>query len=395
MKGQVTDPEFLSSIRSIDVQLYLRSRGWKPIATTMQTEAVDWEFIGVDRSVEVTVPRNARWRDYARRVREVLAELSKLEGRSENAIAQDIQRASRDIIRVRAVVDGRTDGSIPLEDGSLLARSARSLMLAAACAAHEPRRAYGQRKPAPATEYLRGLSMGQTEVGSFVLTVLSPVPPAFTQQTALPFVDAAATPDHYNRRVTRTLSTALGAVTRATEASIATGDITPFDDAVAEGVSADLCESLGILRECATVSAVSISVGWAPARPEPTQLPTLHEFTPDAIEYIGAAGRALRERSPVDDFEVLGIVIAIDRPTGDPYQASDAFAGVATVLTDVDGNPRKVRIAVFGEDWTKAHDAMKLGLLLSCRGELTREGKHYVLRNPRSISAIALDADEQ
>ena len=38
--------------------------------------------------------------------------------------------------------------------------------------------------------------------------------------------------------------------------------------------------------------------------------------------------------------------------------------------------------------------AMKLGLLLSCRGELTREGKHYVLRNPRSISAIAPDADE-
>jgi len=388
VKGQVTDPEFLSSIRSVDVQLYLRSRGWKPIATTMQTEAVDWEFTGVDRSVEVTVPRNARWRDYARRVREVLAELSQLEGRSENAIAQDIQRASRDIIRMRAVVDNRTDGSIPLEDGSLLARSARSLMLAAACAAHEPRRAYGPRKPAPATEYLRGLSMGQTEVGSFVLTVLSPVPPAFTQQTVLPFVDAAATPDHYNRRVTRTLSTALGAVTRATEASIATGDITPFDDAVAEGVSADLCESLGILHECATVSAVSISVGWAPARPEPSQLPTSHEFTPDAIEYIGAAGRSLRERSPVDDFEMLGIVIAIDRP-------SDAFAGVATVLTDVDGNPRKVRIAVFGEDWTKAHDAMKLGLLLSCRGELTREGKHYELRNPRSISAIAPDADER
>jgi hypothetical protein len=101
VKGQITDPEFLSSIRSVDVQLYLRSRGWKPIATTMQTEAIDWEFTGVDRSVEVTVPRNARWRDYARRVREVLAELSQLEGRSEHAIAQDIPRASRKPSRAR------------------------------------------------------------------------------------------------------------------------------------------------------------------------------------------------------------------------------------------------------------------------------------------------------
>jgi hypothetical protein len=393
VKGHVTDPEFLASIRPVDLQLYLRARGWKPVAATVQSEAVDWEYNSGGVSVEVTAPRNARWRDYPRRVREVLAELSQLEGRSERVIAQDIQRASRDIIRVRAVVDGRTDGSISLEDGALLARSARSLMLAAACAAYEPRRAYHSRKPQPATEYVKSLSMGQTEVGSFVLTVLSPVPPAFTQQANLPLVDAATTPDHYNRKVTRTLSTALGAVKQATEDSIVTGDITPFDEAVATGVSADLCESLGIIGECATVAAVTISLGWAPARPEPAHVPTHHEFTPDTLEYINAAGRSLRERSPVDGFEVLGIVIAIDRPTGDPYQASDSLSGVATVLTDVDGRPRKVRIALLGDDWAKAHNAMKHGLLLSCCGELTREGKFFVLKSPRDIVFFAPDDD--
>jgi hypothetical protein len=157
VKGHVTDPEFLASIRPVDLQLYLRAHGWKPVATTVQSEAVDWEYNSGGVSVEVTAPRNARWRDYPRRVREVLAELSQLEGRSESAIAQDIQRASRDIIRVRAVVDGRTDGSIPLEDGALLARSTRLLMLAAACAAYEPRRAYHSRKPQPATEFFFAL----------------------------------------------------------------------------------------------------------------------------------------------------------------------------------------------------------------------------------------------
>jgi len=178
-----------------------------------------------------------------------------------------------------------------------------------------------------------------------------------------------------------------GAVKQATEDSIVTGDIKPFDQAVETGVSADLCESLGMLRECATVAAVTISLGWAPARPEPAHVPTHHEFTPDALEYINPAGRSLRERSPVDDFEILGIVI--DRPASDPYQASDSLAGVATVLTDVDGRPRKVRVARFGDDWSKAHDAMKHGLLLSCRGELTREGESFVLKSPRSIELFA------
>ena len=391
MKGHVTDPEFLASIRPVDLQLYLRANGWKPIATTVQSDAVDWEFNSGNASAEVTAPKNARWRDYPRRIREVLAELSQLEGRSESVIAQDIQRASRDIVRMRAVVEGRTDGSIPLEDGALLARSARSLMLAAACAAWEPRRAYHNRKPQPATEYVKGLSMGQTEVGSFVLTVLSPVPPAFTQQASLPFGDGTPTPtpmpDNYNRKVTRTLSTALGAVKQATESSIVTGEITPFDEAVVAGVSADLCESLGLIHECRKITALSISFGWAPSRPEPTHVPTHHEFTPDALEYIKAAGRSLRERSPVDGFEVLGVVIVIDR------QISDAFEGIVTVLADVDGRPRKVRIPMLGENWAAAHDAMKKGLLLFCRGELMREGKLFVLNNPRDIIFITPEDD--
>ncbi|MBC7973465.1 MAG: hypothetical protein H7138_00665 [Myxococcales bacterium] len=213
MKGTVTDPELLALIRPLDLQLYLRAQGWKPVDSTVQSDAVDWEIHAGDAWVEVTAPRHARWRDYPRRVREMLAALSQLEGRSESAIARDIQRASRDIVRVRAV------------------------------------------------------------------------------------------------------------------------------------------------------------------------------------EYIKAAGRSMRERSPVDGSEVLGTVIAIDRPTGAPYQASDLFAGVATVLADVDGRPRKVRTHVVGGDWTKAHDAIGKGLLLSCRGELTREGTLFVLKNPRDIELIAPDDD--
>jgi hypothetical protein len=120
MKEQVTDPQFLASIRPDDMQLYLHARGWQPIAATIPTEAVDWEMATGDTSIEVTVAKNVRWRDYPRRVREVLAALSQLEGRSEREIAQDIQRASGesgDIVRVRDVSDGRMDGSIPAEDG--------------------------------------------------------------------------------------------------------------------------------------------------------------------------------------------------------------------------------------------------------------------------------------
>lgn len=37
---------------------------------------------------------------------------------------------------------------------------------------------------------------------------------------------------------------------------------------------------------------------------------------------------------------------------------------------------------------------MNKGLLLSCRGTLTREGKSFVLKNLRDLGFIALDDDD-
>ena len=57
-------------------------------------------------------------------------------------------------------------------------------MLAAACAAIEPRAVYAARKPERAMAYLRQIRLGPTEAGSFVVTVESPVAPRLLQAPA-------------------------------------------------------------------------------------------------------------------------------------------------------------------------------------------------------------------
>lgn len=383
MKANVTDVAALTALRPLDVIAYLRASGWTPLESDPGAPFSEWSKDGTRGYVEVQVPRHPTWRDYARRVQEVLSTLADDEQRSQLQLIGEIANVTRDVIRFRSVVGGRTDGTIPLEDGARITVASRNLMLAAACAAVEPRRAYHTRKPPVATAFLGELSMGQTEQGSFVMTLFSHVPPALQLQSTFPFGDAVP-PDPFNRRVTRYLGTALTAVSEAALTGVTTGDLSSFEARIQDGVSADLCEALAIVKDCTTITQLDIQIGWAAARPPLDPPRAMHEFTRDSLEVIREAGRMLRERGPVEDFEVHGIVIDVDRP-------SDEFFGRATVLAPVQGGQRKIRIEVSGADWHTANDAMVQRIPVRCRGELVREGKQYVLRTARDLRAAPTD----
>src|SRR5690606_27973212 len=88
VKASVTDPAVLAAVRPLELSAYLRAHGWRPRFGEGDLE--EWELDTNDGVVEVAVPKHPHWRDYARRVREVIAELSRVEGRSELLIVQDI-----------------------------------------------------------------------------------------------------------------------------------------------------------------------------------------------------------------------------------------------------------------------------------------------------------------
>ncbi len=384
MRATVTDVGVLHALRPLDIVAYLRARGWKLMEGESGASLSDWNKESGDRYFEVQAPKNQTWRDYAKRVRDLLETLAEEENRSQLELIKDISYVSRDVVRVRSVMQGRSDGSILLEDGSKVALASRGVMLAAACATVEPRRAYHTRKPAAATGFLNQLSLGQTEQGSYILTLFAHIPPSLQSQTAFEFgKEEVAEP--FNRRVIRTLGTALAAVSSAAEFGVSTGELSRFEESVSQGVSADLCESLALINECSAVTHFGVDISWASSRIPVAPPKATHVFAQDELEVIREAGRVLRERTPEEDFELEGLVIDVDRPSED-------LGGRAVVLGAVRGQPRKVRVEVWGDDWRTAHDAMSQRVLVRCRGELIRDGKQYVLRNPRDFR-LAPDED--
>lgn len=333
MKVTVRDPETLMAVQPLELMAYLRARGWHVIDRVLD-KATIWRLTdAAAREFEILVPLDRHLRDFAARMSEAVRTLEVAEERSQLEILGDLTTTTADVVRIGVDRFDAIDGSIPLEVGVQLLGRVHDLVMAVACAALTPRPYFQPRKPAQAVEYLRKVRMGQTERGSYVVTVVSPVPPILTPAEAgllFPPVE-----DPFERRATSMLAKGLAATRQAAARAMATGSLEAFHAAVDEGVSANLCEALAGMGNDLAIRDLAISFSWSPARPLRNTAPHKILFPADALPVIKEAGRVFRETAPYEDFEVRGVVIRLDRP-------QNTAEGKVTILGFVDGEPRKI-----------------------------------------------------
>lgn len=373
MRVSIHDSTTLRSLSPAETTAYLRATGWKLQHTEPGRFARYTRPSPEPEPFEVDVPLRADLRDYALRIGDLLQTLEVVEARSQLDILNDIRRSTVDILRLAVQGASVAEGRIALESGARLFSHARDLMLAAACASMEKRPVFATRRPSRAVDYLRHIRLGPTEAGSFVVTVESPVTP----QLQAP-LDAVEDEPPFERQVTLTLAYAAEETRRAVASTLASGDIQPFFDAVPRGVHANLCEALAGLLSGTEVQSLSLQFSWSPGRAVPAPVPRRVEFTADAIPVLQEASRIFRERAPRPDFELVGILSELASEA--PQQG-----GTASIKGLVDGALRKVRVELGGADYTVAIRAHEQRAIVACEGELTREGRTFVLRNVRQF----------
>lgn len=380
MKVAIRDPASVLSLRPLEVVSYLRSTGWQRAEFHEGRFAV-WTF-GED--YEALLPLRTDQRDYALRMGELLGTLSQVEDRSQLEVLRDLLVTGADVIRIRLADGDLADGSMPIEEHSNLAQKARDLMLAAACSAIEPRAIWRKRKPDQAVDYLRGVRVGQSERGSYVMTVHSRVPPKLAPAQANLFGEVEEE-EPYERLVTSGLANALQAVEQAAELSATDGLVCGFDEAVRKGVSANLCEAVsGLASDGDGDRLVEFGFSWSRSRPVAPEQVSRVALPADRAPYVREAARLLRERAPTEDFDLEGAVIKLERPEG-------ATIGQVTVYGIVDDRSRRVTVALGDEEYHQAVNAHDRGQAVRCSGRLVRQGRGYRLENPVGFEVQAED----
>lgn len=379
MRSHVTDVEALGALRPLEIATYLRASGWIERPAPFG-EALAWHT--ADEDYEVLLPLSRRAPDFLLRVSDLLATLAAQEERSEPELLRDLSLSTADVVRVRVQPTQSDDGTISLDDGVALVENARALVLAAACSTVRPQALYPTRKPADAAEYIRRVRLGQTERGSFIVTVVSPVAPILdVPPPGQLFPD---TREPFERRVTRTLMGALSAAHEAAQDVIGRGaGIAAFREVVGQGVSANLCDAIvGIAGDAGR--PMSVRMAWSLARP--MNVATVEPevtFDPDALTVLNEASRLLKESAPLDGVTLVGSITRLDRSTDD----GPGEVVLTAAIPEISGNaPRGIKIALNEGPYHEALVAHDRGYLVTVTGDLRKEGRQWWLEQPRDLS---------
>ncbi|EKF58584.1 hypothetical protein QWE_18328 [Agrobacterium albertimagni AOL15] len=374
MNAVIVDPEILGSVTPFALMSYATTEGWA--RTDRYGEHSD--IYVREGGPELIIPGTAQLGDYPRIVAEIIDELARFEGRTEMQVFRDLIGSDRDVIRVRAP-EADDDGSVQVDAGVNIFAQAREILLSAACSANDPRPAYRTGKNKEATAYMNRVRLGQTEHGSFVVTLFAPVPPSLEPKQ--PDFWPVPTEEPFDRLVTRYLADGLQAAHKAAEQVVRGEGISAFLKSVQRGVSANLCEALSSLIDVG--QGLDVSVTWSRTRPTPEARRRV-VFGKSESEVLREAARVLRLQEPRPDERLEGYVVGAGRRVEDDD-------GQVTVKTFVDGKPVSVKTKLPSDLYTVALAAHDDKNPVMITGDLRREGQRWRLDNPRNLEVLAED----
>lgn len=171
MRVSIHDLDALLAVSPAALSAYARAAGW----SRQEPYRVHSDVYAGEERPEIFVPRTERLGDYASVVAALIETFAKVAGQDELTVYRSLVTVDRDIVRVRATESD--DGSVMLNDGLDLISGTHDLLLSAACSLHDPRPVYRAGANREAADLLRKVRLGQTEQGSFVVTLLTPVVP--------------------------------------------------------------------------------------------------------------------------------------------------------------------------------------------------------------------------
>lgn len=368
MRVKILDRDVLTAVRPAALSSYARSRGW---AQQERYRIYSDLYVG-EGLPEIFVPRTQDLGDYASVVSRLIETFSEVSGQDELTVHRDLVTADRDVVRLRTC-DPDHSGSLPVTAGADLVCGARDLILAAACSLDQPQAVYRMGASREAAEYLDKVRLGQTDRGSYVVTLLGPELPSMAQM-ARQGLDAIYEPAE--RQVTRRLADSVLEARKAVDESRA-GREDPFVERVHKGVSANLCEALAQLAGVA--SELEISLVWALIHPR-EEARTVIRFAEADRSLLADAGNALRRCNQVHEAALVGYVKSLARNEHE-------LEGQVTLQAQIEGSTRSVRANLSQPDYDRAIDAHRNRVPVALRGDLQHSGSRWSLLNSRVVSA--------
>jgi hypothetical protein len=375
--GQVLPVQELNWLDPARVEHYLRLTGWVRNAKLGRGKSMVYER-PESRLKQVRIPTLLGLADFAILMGQAVAIIAEWEKRSPLDILNELLLPKpADLLRFREAGPATRNGDISLDHARDLLTGVRRLLLATAHSVLRPERFHTRLSLSDAEQFLQKCRMGQTERGSFTMTIACPL-------------DAGSGPelfdqDPFTRRVTGLLMRSVERLSQCDSGAKREGILREVDHEPT--LSANFCEGLLDLIPTDDDALLDIGAVWDRTLPASANhsFPSIIRISREIIPHVEYLAAKLRPAKLLDRQYYVGSVETLDGRTNAQNQRE---GDVVVRVVDADGEPRRARVELAAELYAVADQAHMQNRLISVEGNLRRHGQRFRIADPTGFQII-------
>lgn len=366
--------KYMYTVNSITLPMltsYLQHQKWQKLDVDLDLPITVWKNANFP-TVTLRVPKNDSLSDYMQAINQVIKTLADTEQRTTKEILTSLN--NQDTISIRVISNDVKNGTIPLNDGTLLFQSAESMIKSAASKIFSSIKK-GTSKRQQIKEFMDSVLLGQTQVGSYAINIITPKTTHDTNQQ-----DIAPVPT--GKMINDTLYQALSSLKSSVETYKREDNILEFARASANGADARICHA--IIQMSGTNKERDVEIKLIGEDPIQLKSDRSIYFSAQDIEPVEKAYNYLTGRDfVIKGGHYIGQIVALKKEP-------DSNSGKVTINTFVQEKPKKVSFILYGKDYEQAIDAHKLSheTYVQCVGDIHCTKTSAELSNVTSFSLI-------
>ena len=318
---------------------------------------------------EIVVPLTENIKGYDQLVSTIIENLQRIYNSRLEKVINGINGLTEDMVQIRLVHEDVKNGTIQLDDGVKMINGARELMSSAANSVIQKRRLYLGKMHSQASEYVNHLRLGQTEVGSYIINIYSEI-----RENVVPEL-FESTP--FDRKVTKQVIESIRTTQEVIKEYSINNRIEVFQEAVPNGISANLLKSLIDLSGTSKQRDIQMDIGIINSIQYSDEIFNFY-IESNEIKSIEIGYNYLIEKNELDGIELSGFVFKLSRD-------EDEEAGVINIATTYQDKTRKVRVYLNEQQYEIAITAHRDQKSVIIKGDLSIETRKAVMTNVQSI----------
>ena len=363
------------------IATYLQYNNWRSIIHPNKKYRVFTNTVH-DDSIELVIPSQMCKSNIDKFI-SIIETIATLEDREPLMVLMSIIGIVNDVLIERVPGYQVNDNTIPLSLAYDMVSSLRETLKSAACTEENPV-PYYKRSTLKSREFVERCRFGHTFRGSFGFTVESPLY-LVNQQLST----GIAQEPPFERRVMERIIRGMSIVQSASTS----GDIEEITENFKIGLNANICDAILNSANSMEMLQVEYNVNWSPLWEVSKDIKNIKSICLDnrALECIAVASDSMREEVEPKTVKIIGHVVGtrFEGPKDEEDEEKNKLARKIYIkYLNEDSRMIEVALELNSSDYVKASNANIEWNMITVTGELGKEGRKWVLMNPREFKVL-------